>query len=51
VLTRHKRKTLERIKAKKFDAARLSATKWAKLEQSPEAIYALATLPPDVMDH
>jgi tetratricopeptide (TPR) repeat protein len=42
VLTRHKRKTLERIKAEKFDAALLSATKWAKLEQSPEAIYALA---------
>jgi hypothetical protein len=38
VLTRHKRKTLERIKAEKFDAALLSATKWAKLEKSPDAI-------------
>jgi hypothetical protein len=42
VLTRHKRKALERIKAGKFDAAQLSAIKWISLEKSPEAMYALA---------
>jgi len=42
VLARHKRKTLERIEAGKFDAALLSANKWVGMDPSAEALYALA---------